>query len=295
MRALIISGGGCKSAFAGGVAEYLFLEARQQYDIFVGTSAGSLIIPFLALGEVQRLKELLTNLQQNDVFSINPFIIKENEGNWQVAINHFNTLRMFLRRRKTFGESGNLLKLIQKNFTRDNFEFLKRGEKKIVVTVSNLTRNLVEYKYLSDCTYEQYCYWIWASANLVPFMSLYIHEDQEYADGGFGSLVPIHEAIILGAKELDVIVLNPRVQDIEKPPSQNAFNVMLSSIDFMLDQIGNDDQIIGMLESRYTGLKIRFFHTPYNLTNNSFVFRPEQMRRWWQEGHQYARLKLDRH
>ncbi len=292
MRALIISGGGSKSAFAGGVAEYLLEVKREDYDIYVGTSGGSLIIPFLALGEVNRLKKILTNLEQKDVFNVNPFIIKEKEGKLQVAINHINTLWMFLRRRKTFGESGHLLELIKKNFSLANFETLKTSHKRLVVTVSNLTRNLVEYKYLADCTYEQYCHWIWASANLVPFMSLYVHEGQEYADGGFGSLVPIHEAIILGAKQLDVIVLNPRVQDIEKPPSQNAFNVMLSSIDFMLDQIGNNDQVIGMLESRYTGLKIRFFHTPYNLTNNSFVFRPEQMRRWWQEGYEYARLKM---
>lgn len=294
MRALIISGGGAKSAFAGGVAEYLLEEARLRYDIFVGTSAGSLIIPFLALGDIHRLKNILTNLTQKDVFSVNPFIIKEKNGHFQVAINHLNNLWMFIRRRKTFGESGHLLELIKNNFTAADFDLLKSRGARIIVTVSNLTRNLVEYKYLSDCTYEQFCYWIWASSNLVPFMSLYIHDGQEYADGGFGSLVPIHEAIILGAKELDVIVLNPRVQDIEKPPSQNAFNVMLSSIDFMLDQIGNNDQVIGMLESRYTGLKIRFFHTPYNLTDNSFVFRPEQMRVWWQEGYQYASLKLER-
>jgi len=38
VRALVISGGGSKGAYAGGIAEYLICEAGKKYDIFVGTS-----------------------------------------------------------------------------------------------------------------------------------------------------------------------------------------------------------------------------------------------------------------
>ena len=44
MRALVISGGGSKGAFAGGVAQYLMEELKYKYDLFLGTSTGSLLI-----------------------------------------------------------------------------------------------------------------------------------------------------------------------------------------------------------------------------------------------------------
>ena len=40
MRALVISGGGSKGAFAGGVAQYLLEEKKKEYDLFIGTSTG---------------------------------------------------------------------------------------------------------------------------------------------------------------------------------------------------------------------------------------------------------------
>ena len=38
MRALVISGGGSKGAFAGGVAEYLIEKMDNDYDIYIGLS-----------------------------------------------------------------------------------------------------------------------------------------------------------------------------------------------------------------------------------------------------------------
>ena len=46
-KALVISGGGSKGAFAGGVAQYLMEEDGQKYDLFLGTSTGSLLVSHL--------------------------------------------------------------------------------------------------------------------------------------------------------------------------------------------------------------------------------------------------------
>jgi len=47
VRALVISGGGSKGAFAGGVAQYLMEGRGRDYDMFLGTSTGSLLVPHL--------------------------------------------------------------------------------------------------------------------------------------------------------------------------------------------------------------------------------------------------------
>ena len=74
-KALVISGGGSKGAFAGGVAEYLLKEKKNTYDIFLGTSSGSLMVSHLALGEIDPLKTIYTGVNQRSIFNINPFKI----------------------------------------------------------------------------------------------------------------------------------------------------------------------------------------------------------------------------
>ena len=63
-KALVISGGGSKGAFAGGVAEYLLTEQQKEYDILIGISTGSLLVSHLALQKLEALKELYTNVNQ---------------------------------------------------------------------------------------------------------------------------------------------------------------------------------------------------------------------------------------
>ena len=58
MRALVISGGGSKGAFAGGVAQYLIEDLHKDYDLYLGTSTGSLLVSHLALQKVEKIKEI---------------------------------------------------------------------------------------------------------------------------------------------------------------------------------------------------------------------------------------------
>lgn len=294
MKALVISGGGSKGAFAGGVAEYLIYKEKIDYKIFVGTSTGSLLVPNLAKGNIEHIKKAYTEVQQNDVFNLCPFIFeKDKDGNLKSRINHFNILKQFLRRKKTFGETKNLRKTIGRILTREDFNTIKGSDKKIVVSVSNLTRNRMEYKYLSDCSYDDFCDWMWISSCFVPFMSLVEKDGFEYADGGFGNYVPIEEAIAAGATEVDVIVLQPRHKTVEKKRTNNAFEVLLNSLGFMLNQIVYDDIRIGHLQSIYNDdIHVRFFFTPRVLTDYSFYFDPVQMKGWWDEGYKYAEERL---
>jgi len=295
MKALVISGGGSKGAFAGGVAEYLINEEKQDYDIFVGSSTGGLLIPHLSIGNIDRIKEAYTSVTQRDVFKVCPFkISKDKDGNLKSRMHHMNILKMFLKRKKTFGDTSNLRKTIGKIFTAQDYSVVKARGKKVIVSASNLTKNTIEYKYISDYSYEDFCDWMWISSCFVPFMSLVEKNGCEYADGGFGNYIPIEEAIANGAKEIDVIVLQPRHRTKENIKTRNAFDVLLQSMGFMLNQIVYDDILIGHLESIYNDdIHVRFFFTPRVLTDYSFYFEPKEMRQWWQEGFDYAKKRVN--
>ncbi|BDW94181.1 MULTISPECIES: patatin family protein [Flavobacteriaceae] len=293
MRALVISGGGSKGAFAGGVAQFLIQEAKHEYDLFVGTSTGSLLISHLALNKLDKIKNIYSNVNQDSIFNNCPFIIKKKHGVEIIAINHWNVIRNFIKGKKTFGESENLRKLIRRSITEDEFNELKHGNTDVVVTVSNLSLNQVEYKSINDCTYEEFCDWIWISSNYTPFMSLVKKNGCEYADGGLGSLVPIEEALNRGATEVDVVVLHTEVNHLNRMSSKNPFDLITTIFGFMLDRIENQNIRIGKLVANQKNAIINFYYTPTVLTTNSLVFNKDRMTLWWKRGYLYAKNKND--
>ncbi|WP_372792462.1 patatin family protein [Lutibacter sp.] len=292
-KALVISGGGSKGAFAGGVVEHLMKDKQQKYDIFIGSSTGSLMVSHLALGMVDELKTIYTNVNQNTIFNNNPFVIRKVHGEKVISINHLNTLWNFIKGRKTFGESKNLLKLIKTSVSEKMYAKIKEEQKDVVVAVSNITSNEVEYKSINNCTYNDFCEWIWGSCNYVPFMSLLVKNGYQYADGGFGSLVPIREAIIRGAKEIDAIILETEVSQINRLQSKNPFSLLFDVFDFMLGRIESHNITIGKLCASHNNVKLNLYYTPTVLTTNSLVFDKKLMAKWWEDGYKYAKTKVD--
>lgn len=292
MRGLVISGGGSKGAFAGGVAQYLIEELKYDYGLFVGTSTGSLLLTHLALDKVKKIKKVFTSVNQSSIFSNCPFIIKkERFGSKQIGINHFNVFKNFLRGKKTFGESQNLRKLIAKIITEQEFQDLKSSIIDVVVTVSNLSLNKVEYKSINDFNYDDFCDWIWISCNYTPFMSLVKKGGCEYADGGFGNMVPIEEAIKRGATIVDVIILETEVIYYNRMPSKNVFSLITNMHAFMANRIEKQNIRIGKFTAAHKDVIINLYYTPTVLTTNSLIFDNKLMTQWWQSGYDFAKQK----
>ncbi|WP_369049017.1 patatin family protein [Tenacibaculum sp. UWU-22] len=292
-KALVISGGGSKGAFAGGVAEYLIREKKNNYDLFLGTSTGSLLVSHLALNRVDQLKLLYTNVNQKAIFSNSPFKIKKRHGADVISIRHRNTLWNLINGRKTFGESKSLRRLIKKNITQAMYDQIREENKEVVVTVANLTTNQIEYKSILECSYDDFCDWVWGSCNYVPFMSLLEKNNCQYADGGFGCLVPIKEAVLRGAKQIDVVILETEVTQVNRIPVKNPFSLMLDVFDFMLEHVEKHNIAIGKLMANANDVELNLYYTPTVLTTNSLVFDKKKMAKWWQYGFDHAKRKND--
>jgi NTE family protein len=291
MRALVISGGGSKGAFAGGVAQYLLEDEKNKYDLFLGTSTGSLLIPHLALGNIKQIHDIYTNVDMNEIFDVNPFIVKNKNGIDTVTINHLNVISQFLKGRRTFGESKKLLKYIKESFTISDFNHLKSTKTDVVITITNLSRNQAEYKSIHECTYDEFCDWIWISSNYIPFMSLVSKNGFDYGDGGFSSLVPIREAIIRGATEIDVIVLETEKTTTKITIGRNPFSLLIDLFRIALDQIEKHDILLGNLSANDNNVKLNIYYTPIDLTHNALIFNKNKMREWWRKGYAYAQSK----
>ncbi|GAA0733982.1 hypothetical protein GCM10009430_48660 [Aquimarina litoralis] len=291
MRALVISGGGSKGAFAGGVAQYLIQDLKREYDLYVGTSTGSLLISHLALSKIKEIKEIYTSVNQSSIFRNCPFVIKKRKGYNLITINHFNVLRNLIKGNKSFGDSRNLRDLIRKSVTESYFNTLKESQKDIIITVTNLSTNEVEYKSIKECTYQEYCDWVWISCNYPPFMSLVQKNNCDYVDGGLGSMVPIEEAIRRGAKEVDVIILETEINYLNRMPTKNPFTLITSMVDFMMDTIEHQNIRIGKFIATRKDVAMDLYYTPTVLTTNSLIFEKEKMKKWWKKGYEFAKEK----
>ena len=151
--------------------------------------------------------------------------------------------------------------------------------------------NRVEYKSIQECTYEEFCNWIWISCNYIPFMSLAVVNGHEYADGGLGSVIPIREAILRGATEIDAIVLEAETMGKQKVLGKNPFSLMISLFGHLLDQVEKNDIVIGKLAAKNNDVKLNLYYTPTSLTENSLIFSKRLMEKWWQQGYDYAEEK----
>ncbi|WNH10158.1 patatin-like phospholipase family protein [Thalassobellus suaedae] len=291
MKALVISGGGSKGAFAGGVAQYLIEDLKRQYQLFIGTSTGSLLVSHLALNKIDKIKSVYTNVSNESIFNVCPFVIKKRHGTQNIGIRHLAVVLNFIRGSKTFGESYNLRSLIKKTLLEEEFLELKNSDLDIVVTVSNISLNQVEYKSIKDFSYKAFIDWIWVSCNYTPFMSLVKINGCEYADGGMGNMVPIEEAIKRGATEVDVIILQTEVSQLNRMSSRNPFSLITNIFAFMLDRIESQNIKIGKFVASHHDTIINFYYAPTILTTNSLIFDKEKMTEWWQGGFNFAKFK----
>ena len=294
MRALVISGGGSKGAFGGGVAQYLMQENGCEYDILIGSSTGSLLIPHLALGKVEKIYSIYSNVNMRSIFDVSPFVVKNiNTESELVSINHWNVTKQFLKGKRTFGESHKLLEYIKENFTKEEYTSLRASACNVIVTVTNLSKNEVEYKSIDDHDYDDFCEWIWISCNYIPFMSLVTKNGYDYGDGGFSSLVPIREAIQRGATEVDVVILENEVQMQPRKIGKNPFSLMIDLFQTLLTQVEKHNITIGKLAAKNKNVKLNLYYTPTQLTDNALIFNKEKMKDWWHKGYEYAKNKSE--
>lgn len=311
-RCLVVSGGGSKGAFAGGIVDYLTTKESVDYSLYVSSSTGTLIQLLTSTGNIPKLKEGYTTVTSKDIWKVNPFKVIQNKNGktktklnwWKVFRNLAPSLKV-VRKSKfpwfkiekvdgaiAFGDSSNLLTLIKKFMTPKEYLRVKEDLKKeLVVCVVNMTLKGVEYKSSNDWGYDDFCEWTHASCSAYPFMSPVFKNDYQYVDGGILETVPIQEAINRGATEIDVILLKEENPKFEIEYIRNILHGILTEIDMMHNELGKNDVQIGKLKANNEEVCLNFYYTPRKLTNNSLVFDKDIMTDWWEEGYKYAKGK----
>ena len=246
-RALVISGGGSKGAFAVGVLKRLLQEyPNLNFDTYVGTSTGSLIAPLAAMGNYDLLEELYTTIKTSDVIT---------KGNIGDKLNEHSIF-----------DATPLWNLIEKYYNDANYELLKQSGKKIyLATVCLQTSELVVFtndanaaipKYYEIKQIESAVHFrkaVMASACQPVFMPpIKVNKNLpgeanpnfQFVDGGVREYAGVQMAIDNGATEIFTILLSSGQKVIVDAEFETIFPILQQTIDIFTEDVAKNDLII---------------------------------------------------
>jgi len=246
-RALVVSGGGSKGAFAvGAIKRLLQTWPGLEFDILVGTSTGSLVVPFVALDEMTLLEDLYTSQTTKNI------IITHNLGNRITEHSIF--------------DANPLWNLITGNLNDQRCAALLGSPKHIAFTTTCLqtgrltvfsnqppgaiSKNYEKRLLLSNLHLQKA---VMASACQPVFMppvkvnksvSGAANPDYQYVDGGVREYAGIEMAIDAGATEIFTILLSSGKDDPVNKEFKDLFSILQQTIDIFTDDVGKNDLLI---------------------------------------------------
>jgi NTE family protein len=246
-RALVISGGGSKGAYAVGVVKQLQqLFPTLTFDIFVGTSTGSLIVPLAALDELALLEEIYTTQKEGTI--VKKLRIGDRLGTDSIF------------------DANPLFDLINKQFTNDRYDAMIASGKKVYINTTCLqTEELVVFTNDAEAVSKEgyairkivnadhFRRAIMASACQPVFMptiqinkNLPNHPEKnlQYVDGGVREYAGIEMAIDAGATEIFTILLSSGKSEREDKQYSDLFSLLQRTIDIFTMDVGKNDLII---------------------------------------------------
>jgi NTE family protein len=282
-KGLVISGGGSKGSFAGGIIEYLIKEEKIDWDVLVGTSTGSILVPLTSVNQIDKLKEQYTNISNKDIFSLDPF-------NKKGKLKIFNFIWRFINRKSSIGEIKNLEKRLKKYYTKKDYDKSIKNNKDVFVTTTDVTNNKIKYFHQKEEDYDSFRNYIIASASIPLIFPIKRIKDIDYLDGGILEPIPIQKAIDEGCDEIDIIILSSE-KEKKRKKMNNMISVVKNTIQLMNIEINRNDVKIGNLKGEKNKIKLNVYRTPVKLTNNSAIFNKEEMKKWWEEGYLFAKNK----
>lgn len=247
-KALVISGGGSKGAFAVGVIKYLAANfPNKKFDMYVGTSTGALIAPLAALNKIAELEELYTTQHTHNI------VQKFNIGDR-------------LSETSIMGVDP-LWQLIKKHYTDKFYTELQDSGKQIFLATTCLqTSELVIYSNKKQAESDNYASRkiesalqfrkaVLASACQPVFMppvkvNLEINgvPDQfyQYVDGGVREYAGIEMAIQNGATEIVAILLSSVETEQETKEYKDIYSILEKTISTFIEDVGKNDMVIPM-------------------------------------------------
>ena len=252
-RALVISGGGSKGAFAVGILQRLrSLFPTLHFDIIVGTSTGSLIAPLAAAGELDLLEELYTTkttenvvmkhrlgdrLNQKSIYSVEPlwqlikqYITDNCYNNILQSDTHIYLTTTCLQTQGTVVYTTNPAPEVSSSY---KIKTVKDGEHMRLAVLGSACQPV----FMTPIKIDQ---------NYLPGRE----REFQYVDGGVREYAGIQMAVDQGAKEIFCILLAPESREIGDMQYESLFPILERTISMFSEDVEKNDLVIPQLYAK---------------------------------------------
>lgn len=224
-KALVLSGGGAKGAFAVGALKYLMVELGVHFDLAIGTSTGALIAPLVATQDLADLIHFYENVKQDNILidraDLFAFLFSD-------ALNDSKPVERLIHR--FFGDEARYQRLLQ-------------SSTEIFVTVVNMQTGEIGYGNPRQDPKTIFLKKILASASVPVMMPpVKIGKDQ-YIDGGVKEIAPLSKVIDEGATHILSILLSPDAQNREplQKELKSLMEILKRTVELLTEEILDND------------------------------------------------------
>jgi NTE family protein len=287
-KALVISGGGSKGAFAVGVLKYIHESVfpLQNFDVYCGTSTGSLIAPLASLGRLDILQNLYTTVTQKDIYKLGG-IAK-------------------LLTDVSLHDATPLKKLIEKTLSKSLFDQIVQQQKSICLATVCLQNERLVY-WTTQPTQSVAAYDVQPIQSLADLQRAMLASSCQpvfmqpvevtpgsgiqYVDGGVRETTPLPIAMNLGATEVISISLSPNEVPFQNGKITSGLDMLTRTIDMFSQDVGDNDyalpnwtvqmnQYLDQIKDRLTAQGLNSAQIKNILADNPLKNQP--LRRIWE-------------
>lgn len=251
-RALVISGGGSRGAFAVGVIRYLSTHFPAiVFDSIIGTSTGALIAPLAATGDLNLLVKLYTTTTTSNI------ILKGNIVNRLLSSNSLYDASPLAQLVTQYYNDAFCQKLfiLQKEIylvttclqTSDIVYFTNRD---VHLKTGFDVRKLFSADELRRAVMASACEPVFMPPIEIKKGSMPL---RQYVDGGVRELAGLQLAIDAGAEEIYAILLTPADVPAEEKNFSNTLSILEQTVDIFTQDVGLNDVQLPLAYNRALG------------------------------------------
>ena len=272
-RGLVVSGGGLKGAFSGGLVEYLIKEKNVSWDMYAGTSIGSLILTMVSLSNIDELKKLFLNIDYDDIFKDSAF----NFG----RVNIFNIIYRLIVKKNSITDMKKVRVILSNLISEETYN---ENKDTIYSISSNFnTGELLETKN-SETEYNDFLDLVIASASIPVVFEPIQYKGDYLFDGGVFNSLPLQTMVDENCDEIDVIILKPENTDSKDWKPSSMMTVLSKSLELLLRNQLDTSIILSQLKLK-KDVKLNFYYDDME----SGVLSLDNMKEIWDAGYNYCK------
>ena len=268
------------------------------YNTVIGVSTGALMSPLVALRDWDTLKLAYTNIKGGNLFDSHFY--KPRPVSKTGRLRRLPIIITLILGEKTIGTSNSLRKYISEFFTESHFNEITHRNIEILVGTQNFAESPSKVHYFSSNreTYDDFCDWMWCSANYPFLTSLVVKSWRDmnggfhigqWSDGGITDLAGIDSFVNSGYSDVDIVL--HKIKHIKKYEGHQITSLLknvVTGINAMRHDIEFESMYEKIKKLNDSGTNVTVYWLPYQPKADSLSFNGKIMTKWWQDGYNTA-------